>query len=49
MAVLFDAERRVANQIIARYGSVGKALTSFDRNKNGVVRELHAFNCALAV
>jgi hypothetical protein len=38
MAVLFDAERRVANQIIARYGSVGKALSSFDRNKNGVVR-----------
>ena len=37
MAVLLDAERRVANTIAQRYGSIGKALEVFDRNKNGVV------------
>ncbi len=37
--VLFDAERRVANHIMRKFGSVGKALKSFDRNHNGLVRE----------
>lgn len=39
LTVLLDAERRVANHIIRRYGTIGKALRSFDRNRNGMVRE----------
>lgn len=46
VAVLFDAERRVANNIMSHYGSIGQALQSFDRNKNGVVR---AVTLALAL
>ena len=40
MTVLFNAERNVANQILQKFGSVGRALQSFDRNHNGVVRPL---------
>ena len=30
--------RRVANHIMKKYGSVGRALQAFDRNHNGIVR-----------